>query len=279
MTDADRPAPDAAAPDGTAPGPGAPDPAAPGPAAGVAIGAWSTLGTPAAASVLAGLGADWLLLDAQHGLYDDRAVVESLAVLAGPGRPGRTSPVLVRVPALDSAWIGRALDAGATGVLVPLVQDEHEAAAAARACRYPPAGGRSWGGWGAVWGLDVPGTEDANREVMCAVMVETPSALDRVEAIAGTPGVDMVFVGPFDLSIALGTDHASLLADRSPDGPLARVIRACRAAGVHAGAYAGTLEAARALREHGFSWIATVTDAGLLASAGADLVRDARGDG
>ncbi|WNB84573.1 aldolase/citrate lyase family protein [Cellulomonas sp. ATA003] len=245
----------------------------------VAIGAWSTLGTPAAASVMAGLGADWLLLDAQHGLYDDRSVVDSLGVLAGTAQPGRTSPVLVRVPTLDAAWIGRALDAGASGVLVPLVDDEHEAAAAARACRYPPVGGRSRGSWAAVWGAAVPEPEQANRDVMCAVMVETPTALERVEAIARTPGVDMVFVGPFDLTLALGTDHASLLADRSPDGPLARVVRACRDAGVRAGAYAGDLESARTLRAHGFGWIATVTDAGLLASAGADLVRDARGDG
>ena len=159
---------------------------------------------------------------------------------------------------------------------MPLVQDEHEAAAAARACRFPPDGGRSWGGWAGVWDRGPTTPADANRAVTCAVMVETPSALERVEAIAATPGVDMVFLGPYDLSLALGVSHADLLADRSPDGPLARVVRACRNAGVAAGAYAGGLDAARALRAHGFTWLAVLSDATLLTESGAGLVTSAR---
>jgi 4-hydroxy-2-oxoheptanedioate aldolase len=211
------------------------------------IGAWSTLGSTAAASIMAGIGADWLLLDAQHGLYDDRGVLEALAVVGGPPRPGRTSRVLVRVPANDDAWIGRALDAGASGVMVPMVEDEHEAARAARACRYPPRGRRSRGSWVDVWGTPMPSTRAADDDVMCAVMVETRQALERVSAIAGTPGVDMVFVGPYDLSLALGVEHAALLADDSPGGPLRRVVDACRSAGVVAGAFASGLEAGRVL--------------------------------
>jgi 4-hydroxy-2-oxoheptanedioate aldolase len=245
----------------------------------IAVGAWSMLGNPLAASILARIGADWLVLDGQHGLFDDAAVVASLGALVGGRREGRTPEVLVRVPSNDAASIGRALDAGATGVLVPMVQDEQEAARAAAACRYPPAGTRSWGAWSGGWGVPVPTPAEANERVVCAVMVETPSALDRVGAIAGTPGVDMVFVGPYDLALALGTAHADLLADDSPDGPLARVVAACRAAGVRAGAYAGSLEAARTLRRHGFTWIAVLTDTTVLAEAGAEAVRRARGDG
>ncbi len=244
----------------------------------IMVGAWSNLGSPLAASVLAGTGADWLLLDGQHGLYDDAAVVATLAALGpgrpGPAHPGRTARVLVRVPSNDAAWIGRALDAGASGVIVPMVQDEHEALAAARACRYPPEGGRSWGAWD--WGGGPPAPTDANRAVMCAVMVETPSAVERVAQIAATPGVDMVFVGPYDLSLALGTTHGELLADRSPDGPLARVVRACRDAGVLAGVFAGSLDAARVLRQHGFTWISVLTDTTFLAAAGAEAVAQAR---
>jgi 4-hydroxy-2-oxoheptanedioate aldolase len=242
------------------------------------LGAWSNLGSTAAASIMAGIGADWLLLDAQHGLYDDRAIVDALAALAGPPRPGRTSEVLVRVPANDDAWIGRALDAGASGVLVPMVEDEQEAARAARACRYPPRGRRSRGSWVEVWGTPVPSPRAADDAVTCAVMVETRHALDRVAAIAGTPGVDMVFVGPFDLSLALGVEHAALLADDSPDGPLRRVVAACRTAGVRAGAYAGSLEAARQLAGHGFTWIAVAADTVVLPAAAAALLREARGD-
>jgi 4-hydroxy-2-oxoheptanedioate aldolase len=124
----------------------------------------------------------------------------------------------------------------------------------------------------------MPSPRDADDAVMCAVMVETRRALDRVEAIAATPGVDMVFVGPFDLSLALGVEHADLLADDSPQSPLRRVVAACRAAGVRAGAYAGGLEAARALAGHGFTWIAVAADTVVLPAAGAALVRDARGE-
>jgi 4-hydroxy-2-oxoheptanedioate aldolase len=240
------------------------------------IGAWSTLGSTAAASIMAGIGADWLLLDAQHGLYDDRGVVDALAVLAGPERAGRTSQVLVRVPANDDAWIGRALDAGASGVLVPMIEDEEQAARAARACRYPPRGARSRGTWVDVWGTPTPSPLAADEAVMCAVMVETRGALDRVTAIASTPGVDMVFVGPIDLSLALGMEHADLLADDSPQGPLRRVVAACRDAGVRAGAFAGGLEAARLLAGHGFTWISVAVDTAVLTSGAAALVRDAR---
>jgi 4-hydroxy-2-oxoheptanedioate aldolase len=241
------------------------------------LGTWSTLGSTAAASLMAGVGADWVLLDAQHGLYDDRAVVDALAVLGGPPRPGRTSQVVVRVPAADDAWIGRALDAGATGVMVPMVEDEDQAARAARACRYPPRGVRSRGTWVDLWGTPTPTPRDADDAVMCAVMVETRGALERVDAIARTPGVDMVFVGPFDLSLALGVEHADLLADDSPDSPLRRVVAACRDAGVLAGAFAGTPEAARALAGHGFTWIAVVVDAAVLSAAAAAQIEDVRG--
>jgi 4-hydroxy-2-oxoheptanedioate aldolase len=246
------------------------------PGTDLAVGAWSMLGSPLAASILAGIGADWLVLDGQHGLYDDAALVASLGPLVAAAGEGRTPDVLVRVPSNDAAWIGRALDAGATGVLVPMVQDEHEAAGAAAACRYPPAGMRSWGAWWGGWGVPAPTAASANERVMCAVMVETPSALQRVAAIAGTPGVDMVFVGPYDLSLALGIEHADLLADDSPDGPLRRVVRACRDAGVRAGAYAGSLDVARILRRHGFTWITVLTDTAFLTQVGAETLRQAR---
>ena len=251
----------------------------PAPDAELSLGAWSLLGSPFGASILAGIGADWLLLDGQHGLYDDAAMVAALGALVGTAREGRTADVLVRVPSNDAAWIGRALDAGATGVVVPMVQDEQDAARAAAACRYPPDGVRSWGAWSGGYGAPTSTAAAANERVTCAVMVETPSALERVDAIARTPGVDIVFVGPFDLALSLGTDHAALLADESPDAPLPRIVRACRRAGVRAGAFAGSLDATRALRRHGFTWISVLTDTALLTEAGTDMLRRARDDG
>ncbi|MCI2956528.1 aldolase/citrate lyase family protein [Agromyces atrinae] len=236
----------------------------------VQIGGWSMLGSPAAASLMAHIGADWLLLDGQHGLYDDASIIASLATA-----PTETA-VHVRVPTNSAALIGRALDAGAAGVVVPMVQDAAQAAAAAAATRYAPEGSRSWGPLAAYRGAPVTPAAEANRLVSCAVMVETDVAVGNVDAIAATPGVDMVLVGPFDLSIALGLTLGELLADHSPGNPLDTVVAACRAAGTTAGAFAGSLDVARELIGRGFTSVAVAVDSQLITAAGTALVAEAR---
>lgn len=223
------------------------------------------LGTPAAASLLSHIGADLLVLDAQHGLFDDAGLIASIPAASAV-------PVHVRVTTNSSGLIGRALDAGAAGVIVPMVQDAAEAQAAASATRYPPLGERSWGPMAAYRGEPTTPPGEANAAVTCAVMVETARAVANVEAIASTPGVDMVFVGPFDLSIALGTDVPALLADRSEGNPLDAVVAACRRAGTRAGAFAGSLETAAGLIDRGFTMVAVAIDTQLISAAGAALV-------
>ncbi|GAA1891552.1 HpcH/HpaI aldolase family protein [Lapillicoccus jejuensis] len=213
-------------------------------------------------------GLDWVCLDAQHGRWDDARVLGALDLLQD-----RAAQVLVRVRALDLGLVGRALDAGAGGVVVPLVEDAADAERAVQAVRYPPRGRRSMGPIRAAYGV-LGDLAAADAGTLLAVMVETRGALDDVEAIAATDGVDVVFVGPFDLSLALGTDVASLLADDGPDGPLPRVVAACRAAGVRAGAYAGEPARAARLRELGFDWVAVTTDRAATA-AGAAAALDA----
>ena len=235
----------------------------------VQIGAWSMLGTPAAASLMSRIGADWVVLDAQHGLFDDAGII------AGVPAAG-SAPVHVRVSANTPALIGRALDAGAAGVIVPMVQSAAEAAAAASACRYAPEGTRSWGPLAAYRGEPTVPPAEANARVSCAVMVETATAVADVAAIAATPGVDVVFVGPFDLSIALGVEVADLLADSTPGNPLDAIVSACRAAGTVAGAFAGGKDAADALLRRGFTWIAVAVDTQLITAAGTALVAAAR---
>lgn len=235
----------------------------------VRLAAWSMLGVPAAASLLAWIGADLLVLDGQHGLYDDAALI---AAIPGAARV----PVHVRVPHNSPALIGRALDAGARGVIVPMVQSGDEAIAAARASRYPPLGERSWGPLAAYRGEPTIDPVTANEAVWCAVMVETARAVADVEAIAAAPGVDEVFVGPFDLALALGTTVGDLLADRSPGNPLDTVVAACRRAGTVAGAFAGGLAAAENLIGRGYTSVAVAVDTQVIAAAGADLISAAR---
>jgi 4-hydroxy-2-oxoheptanedioate aldolase len=207
---------------------------------------------PGVAAALAA-GLDWVCLDGQHGRWDDARVLAALDALpTGPGR------ILVRVRSLDEGLIGRALDAGAHGVIVPMVESVEQAEAAVAAVRYPPAGRRSFGPIATPYGAPSD-TEAANAAVLCVVMIETAVGLDAVEAIAAVPGVDLLFVGPFDLSLSLGTDVDGLLSDGAA-GPLGRVVAAAAATGIRAGAFAGTPARARRMAEVGFTFIAGTTD-------------------
>lgn len=226
-------------------------------ASGLRPGIWGTLGEPRLGALLEKAGYDWVCLDGQHGHFDDRSVRETLAL-----RGERTATVLVRVLSNDGPQIGRVLDAGADGVIVPMVQSADEAEQAVRAAHYAPRGTRSFGPmYGAPYGTStgIPGRP------FVAVMVETHVALDNVENIARTPDLDMIFVGPFDLSIALGRQIDDVLDDTGADAPLPRVVAACREAGIVAGAFAGDPRRARKMVGHGFQWVAITSDVGALA--------------
>jgi 4-hydroxy-2-oxoheptanedioate aldolase len=218
------------------------------------IGVWSILGPVAAITVSQGKPG-WIGLDAQHGLYDDRAIREALQAM-------RTTDALVRVPSNDAAVIGRAMDAGARGVIVPLIETAEQAALAAAAVRYPAEGTRSWGPFAEYWGRQVVSVGEANSQAVCAVMIETRQGLDHLDDIVATPGVDMVFVGPYDLSISLGTSVEDLCSEH--DGTLHTIVSACQANNVIPGAYAGSSDRTVRLAQLGFDVIAAATDRGLL---------------
>jgi 4-hydroxy-2-oxoheptanedioate aldolase len=226
-----------------------------------ALGVWSLLG-PAAAETVSHGKPGWIGLDGQHGLYDDRAVRDALHAIT-------TVDVLVRVPSNDAAAIGRALDAGARGVIVPLVETADDAAMAAAAVRYPAAGARSWGPFAEYWGRDEVAADEANTQAVCGVMVETRRGLDQVDEIAGTPGVDLIFVGPYDLALSLRTSLDELID--ANHGELEAIVSACRTNDVIPGAYAGTSARAARLAELGFELIAATTDRKLLLDGTAAL--------
>ncbi|MBB5841960.1 4-hydroxy-2-oxoheptanedioate aldolase [Conyzicola lurida] len=218
-------------------------------------GAWMMLGEPGLTARIAGAGFDWILLDQQHGaIGPDRLV--GLARAHDHG----ACELAVRVPSADPAAIGRALDVGASIVVVPLVQTADEARAIVAAANYPPVGGRSWGPLTPLWGAPTPDAASAKPRLW--PMIETRTALDQLDEILAVEGLDAVFIGPYDLSLALGMTLAELLADDR--GPLATIVAACRKAGVACGAFAGSPANAKRLAKFGFGHLAVTTDLGII---------------
>jgi 4-hydroxy-2-oxoheptanedioate aldolase len=221
------------------------------------IGTWSEIPHPFVAELLARAGFDFVAIDWQHGLHDFR---DLLAVVHAVSSAGAVP--IVRVP-VNAEWaIQKALDAGAFGVIVPLVGSAAEAERAARACRYPPLGIRSYGPIRASSAITAdPAT--VNREVLCIPMIETAAGIESIEAIARTDGVDALIVGPYDLSLSmqlpLGSDDVQPSVDR--------VLSAGRSAGIPVGRHFDTADRAPDGFAAGFAFIAIGTDREFVAAS------------
>lgn len=233
-------------------------------AAGDAVrGAWCTSPSAVTAEVLAAAGFDYVCADLQHGAVDYPDMVPMLAAVGGAG----ATPI-VRVPVNDPAVIGKVLDAGALGVVVPLVSSAEEAAAAVAACRYPPRGVRSYG---PVRASTVLGSRDPRdlEDVVVAVMVETEQGLAQVEQIAATPGLDAIYVGPADLALTLDLPPAYEHEDPRHADAVERIRAACERNGIVAGIHcADGAMAARRIAQ-GFTMTTLVNDLALVRSAAA----------
>lgn len=239
-----------------------------------AIGSWMTLASPLASELLAHSGYDFLVVDTEHSPTDTETVVQMLQAMKGQ----QVSPI-VRVVWNDVGLIKRALDSGAHGVVVPMVNTVAEAEQAVAACRYPPVGVRSVGGTRPPLSFGVSRAEylaEANREIMLAVQIEHVDAVARVNEIAAVAGVDSVFVGPNDLCASMGLPP--LL---EPDVPafeeaLATVMRAANANGKAAGILVGTLATGLKRLQQGFRFVAIGTDAGMITAGAQAIVQGAR---
>ncbi len=160
---------------------------------------WLSIGNSFSAEVMARQGFDALCVDLQHGTTELAGLLPMLQAISQTD----TSPV-VRVPWNDPAIIMKALDLGAMSVIVPLVSTAAEAARAVAACRYPPAGFRSSGPIRAIQYAGADYLAEADKEIVVIAMVETKEGLDNLDAICATPGLDAIYIGPSDLSFALG---------------------------------------------------------------------------
>lgn len=234
------------------------------------LGTLLTFGATEVADLVAGVGYDWLFVDAEHGALDPRDVLQLLQTVAG------RTPCLVRVPELSEGWVKRVLDAGADGIIVPQVSTAEQAERAVRFAHYPPRGTRGLGTARSTrYGMGMAGQlERARDQVMVVVQAETADAIRNIEAIAAVPDLDAVFVGPFDLSASLGrpgeVTHPEVL------GAIDRVATVCRGAGVRTGIFALNAAGLADRPAQGFTLLAAGVDSALLGSALTGLLGDLR---
>jgi 4-hydroxy-2-oxoheptanedioate aldolase len=232
--------------------------------------AWVTSGVPFVVEQMGEAGYDAVLIDQQHGFGGPGTLVNCLIAARAAGLPAVVRPLTA-----DAGLIGAALDTGAQGVVVPLIESPADVEACVRAAKYPPHGQRSWGPYRGK--LDVEGdyTERSKDWTLVAVQIETRGAMDSLDDILKVDGLDMVLVGPNDLSMAL-TGARDIRA--------AEVVEACdlvlkkaREHSVFTAIYANDIEYAKPLMEAGWDLITVGTDMGLMAGAAGDVIKTLKG--
>jgi 4-hydroxy-2-oxoheptanedioate aldolase len=226
-----------------------------------AFGAWCSIPSAGTIEVLCVAGLRYACLDQQHGFFDDLTLVDGIRAIERCG----IMP-LTRVASNVPWMIGKALDAGALGVIVPLVDDAADAAAAVAACRYAPRGTRSYGPTRAQL-FERPETPRDFEDVLCFVMVETERGLRNVDEIARTPGLDGIYIGPSDLTLGLG--GATLAGPESPllHEPIEQIAAACRQNGIVTGIHCADGASAGRLGARGFGLVTCFKDTTLIANA------------
>ncbi|MCU0968788.1 MAG: aldolase/citrate lyase family protein [Rubrivivax sp.] len=223
------------------------------------LGTWILSASPLVAEAAGCAGFDWGVIDMEHSPLDVAGVT---ALLQAVGNT-RMVPV-VRVPVNEPVVVKRVLDAGATTVMFPMVQDAAQAAAAVAATRYPPEGCRGVVGMSRAtrFGTDADALAQANRTVGVIVQVETAAALASIEGIAAVPGVDAVFVGPADLAADMGHGGSAALHPKVLEAMTAAAER-CAALGRPVGTVGNTPREVAQLRAAGFGFVALGSDLGL----------------
>ena len=238
---------------------------------GAVINGWLAIPNGFSAEVLASAGWDSVLVDLQHGIQDYQSMVQCFqAMQAHPVVP------LVRVPWNEPGIIGKVMDAGAAGVVCPMVNTVAEARAFVGACRYPPEGHRSNGPIRA--GIYTESYQKtANVETLCIPMIETGEAVSNLEAILDVPGIDAVYIGPSDLGFSIGLPP---ILDREEPQILDiydRVVRETAKRGLAACVHCGTAAYAKRAIGMGFKLVTIGSDSAFIAAGARAALSEVRG--
>jgi 2-keto-3-deoxy-L-rhamnonate aldolase RhmA len=230
--------------------------------AGYPVGSFVMSASPLVAEAMGCAGFDWAVIDMEHTPLDLADLAHMLQAVAG-------TPMLpvTRVPWNDTVMVKRVLDAGAQTLLFPFVQNADEARKAVAACKYPPMGVRGMAAMsrGSRFGTVKDYFKVANAGVSVIVQIETPQAMDQLEAIGQVEGVDSLFIGPGDLSGAMG--YVGDLLNPAVVDVMARSVQRCHALGKPIGTVGGTPEAVAIYRKAGFDYIGVASDLGLMMRA------------
>lgn len=220
-----------------------------------AINGWCSMPGAFSAELMASMGWDAVTIDTQHGVIgytEMRAMLQAISTTA-------VTP-LVRVSWNNPGEIMRALDAGAYGVICPMINDAAECAAFVQACRYPPHGFRSYGPTRAAVYGGPDYFANANAEMLAFAMIETAAGLANVEAIVATPGLDGVYIGPADLSLAMGGPPGQDSDDPGLMAAFDTILTACKAKGVRIGVHTNSVGYSQKMIGRGFDLVTVGSD-------------------
>jgi 4-hydroxy-2-oxoheptanedioate aldolase len=236
--------------------------------------AWVGLNEPMVAEQLAREGYDTAVMEMQHGAVDVAGALRGVAAVAGAGKPA-----IVRIPIGDYPTASRVIDVGASAVIAPMINSASQAREFASFMKFPPIGQRSWGPRAVLplTGYDPEAyLRHANDFTLAIAMVETREAMGSLDAILATPGIDGVFVGPSDLSIALSEGSTVDPQSASVDAALTQIVARAKAHGKFAAAFCHSGERANELARRGFALCSVASDQLLLRLAARQELAKAR---
>ncbi|KAI9710910.1 MAG: hypothetical protein M1820_002345 [Bogoriella megaspora] len=246
---------------------------------GPTFGAWQMLPGRNVSRALAGTGIDWVCVDCEHGNVDDAAMHEAVSALAASG----VSPI-VRIPGNEGWMVKRALDSGAHGVVVPLLNTPQEVETLVRTAKFPPTGIRGFGSPFPMSTFPSPTPlssatylQQANTTLLTIIQIETSSALQHVDTIAAIPGVDVLFIGPFDLGINIGHPIVNNVIPKPLEDAILQVKQAADTHGKKTGMFCTSGAQSREWADKGFDMISIAADFAALGELVGRTLAEAKG--
>jgi 4-hydroxy-2-oxoheptanedioate aldolase len=238
---------------------------------GCVVTGWLSVPNAFCAEVMAHTGWDALCVDMQHGMMDFQTALAMMQAISTTS----VTPI-VRVPWNEPGIIMKSLDAGAYGVICPMINTRADAERLVATCHYPPVGFRSSGPTRAALYGGSDYQAKANETIVAFAMIETAEAVANLDSILSTPGLDAIFIGPNDLAISMGLPNSLNPTEAKVVDTITRILAACKRHGVKAGIHTGSAATAKAMIAKGFDFVSILSEARILAEAATSLVNEVK---